>query len=497
MEHEFARDLLERTSGSNEISGNEIILQTDGPTAFDTWMQAIQAAENYIHFENYIIRDDSLGVRFRDLLVSKALDGVEVRVLYDWLGCWATQRNFWKPLRDAGVEVRDFNRPSLKDPYAMFQRDHRKLVVVDGKTAFSGGFCVGQEWVGIGNDPPWRDTGIMINGPAAAVANRAFAKTWSMAGGVMPATIPAEEMDAQGETSVWLIEGEPGKSRVLRTLALVAAAARERLWITDPYFVAPGAIAEALISAASAGVDVRVLVPANNNWPLVGSFSRAGYRHLLENGVRLFEWQGNMIHAKSSVADGLWSRIGSSNLNTWSLLGNWEIDVGVLDKSLAAELEKTFLLDLRSSSEVLLPGHANLESAKGVGVDVAQTNWLNRPGGKEASARSSQLVLGKDHLGRKLRLTHLVGAGFSLGEALAGKRILGREDRTVLGVVSFTAIVLAILFSFFPKVLSWSIAGIFSWLGIVTGVRVFRDKFYSTDNINTVQVNSSNSRSNE
>ena len=204
-----------------------------------------------------------------------------------------------------------------------------------------------------------------------------------------------------------------------------------------------------------------------------------------------------MIHAKSSVADGLWSRIGSSNLNTWSLLGNWEIDVGVLDKSLAAELEKTFLLDLRSSSEVLLPGHANLESAKGVGVDAAQTNWLNRPGGKEASTRSSQLVLGKDHLGRKLRLTHLVGAGFSLGEALAGKRILGREDRTVLGVVSFTAIVLAILFSFFPKVLSWSIAGIFSWLGIVTGVRVFRDKFYSTDNINTVQVNSSHSRSNE
>ncbi len=454
MEHEFAKDLLDRTSGSCEIPGNHIVLQTDGPTAFDTWIQAIQGAEDFIHFENYIIRDDSLGARFRDLLVLKALEGVEVRVLYDWLGCWATPRKFWKPFRDAGVEIRAFNRPSLKNPYAMFQRDHRKLVVVDGEIAFSGGFCVGEEWVGAGNDPPWRDTGIMIKGPAASAANKAFGKTWSMAGGAMPSAILEKEMVAQGGTSVWLIEGEPGKTRVLRTLALVAATARERLWITDPYFVAPGAIAEALVSAAAAGVDVRVLVPANNNWPLVGSFSRAGYRHLLENGVRLFEWQGNMIHAKSSVADGLWCRIGSSNLNTWSLLGNWEIDIGVLDDSLAEELEKVFLVDLASSSEVLLPGRAKLRSDK--------------------NARG-------DHLSRKLRLTHLMGVCFSLGEALTGKRILGSEDRTVLAVVSLTAIVLAALFSFFPRVFSWSIAGMFCWLGIVTGVRVFGYKFCSSE----------------
>ena len=132
--------------------------------------------------------------------------------------------------------------------------------------------------------------------------------------------------------------------------------AQERLWITDPYFVAPGAVAEAIAEAAQSGVDVRVLVPANNNWPLVGSLSRAGYRYLLEQGVRIFEWQGEMIHAKSSVADGLWCRVGSSNLNAWSLLGNWEIDVGILDASLGGQLEGVFLADLASSSEIVLPG---------------------------------------------------------------------------------------------------------------------------------------------
>ena len=497
MKHEFPIEVLERTSGSHEIPGNSIVLQTYGPTAFDAWMQAIQSAEHYIHFENYIIRDDSLGLKFRDLLISKALEGVQVRVLYDWVGCWATPGGFWKPLLEAGAEVNSFNRPSLRDPYAMFQRDHRKLVVVDGTVAFSGGFCVGEEWTEIGDEPPWRDTGIMIKGPAANAANRVFGRTWRIAGGTIPMDLLQREANVQGETSVWLIEGEPGKSRVLRTLALVAAVARERLWITDPYFVAPGAIAEALVSAAAGGVDVRVLVPANNNWPLVGSFSRAGYRHLLGNGVRLFEWQGNMIHAKSSVADGLWCRVGSSNLNTWSLLGNWEIDVAALDRSLAEKLEKTFLIDLMSSSEVLLPARVGLRGNTFARRDGGQVDQSDKPDGIQAGSGHTNANMRREKMNRKFRLTHLVGAGFSLGEALAGQRILGREDRTVLGVVSFTTIVLAALFSFFPKVFSWSMAGIFCWLGIVTGVRALRDKFHAGDNTEVVNFNSSKHRSNE
>jgi phosphatidylserine/phosphatidylglycerophosphate/cardiolipin synthase-like enzyme len=321
---------LERATGASRVDGNAIRLQFDGPYTFDAWIEAIDGARDYIHFENYIIRDDRVGRVFRDALVSKALQGVEVRVLYDWIGCWATRRRYWKPYREAGVEVRAFNPPSLRDPFGMLQRDHRKMVCVDGTLAFIGGFCVGKEWAGDGEHPPWRDTGVEIEGPAAAVCSRAFERIWGQVGEPVPVGIQSDPSRIQpaGETPVWIIEGEPWRSRVYRETQLVAASAQERIWITDPYFVAPFPVAEALTAAARDGVDVRVLLPAHNNWPWVGSLSRGGYRGLLEAGVRIFEWQGPMIHAKTMVADGVWSRIGSSNLNSASLLGNWEIDAG-------------------------------------------------------------------------------------------------------------------------------------------------------------------------
>ena len=156
----LTKEALERATGSPEIKGNSLRLQFDGPVTFDAWLEAITGAKRYVHFENYILRNDPVGRAFRDVLLEKARQGVEVRVLYDWVGCWATPRRYWRPFRSAGVEVRAFNRPSLRDPYGVFQRDHRKLVVVDGEVAFAGGFCIGQEWAGTGDDPPWRDTGI-------------------------------------------------------------------------------------------------------------------------------------------------------------------------------------------------------------------------------------------------------------------------------------------------------------------------------------------------
>ena len=275
--------------------------------------EAIDEAEHFVHFENYILRDDRIGRVFRDALTAKARQGVPVRVVYDWVGCWATPRRYWKGFREAGVQVRAFNRPNIRDPLGVMQRDHRKLVCVDGRVAFVGGFCVGEEWAGSADAPPWRDTGVEIRGPAAAAATRAFGRVWAEIGDPMPVDLDIDPatVAAVGTTPVWLIEGEPNRTRVFRTLSLVAAHARHRLWITDPYFVAPRPVSEALAAAAANGVDVRVLVPAHNNWPWVGSLSRGGYRFLLEHGVRLFEWQGAMIHAKTSVADGLWCRVGS------------------------------------------------------------------------------------------------------------------------------------------------------------------------------------------
>jgi hypothetical protein len=258
--------------------------------------------------------------------------------------------------------------------------------------------------------------------------------------------------------------------------------AQERLWITDPYFVAPGAVAEAIAEAAQSGVDVRVLVPANNNWPLVGTLSRAGYRYLLEQGVRLFEWQGEMIHAKTSVADGLWCRVGSSNLNAWSLLGNWEIDVGIIDASLAGQLEGIFLADLASSSEIVLPGRHHVHK-------VVQAEALPTLQGLPATplepegklTERLEAMMDRETVLRPWRLAQLVRAGVSFSDALAGHRTLGREDRTILGTVAIIAITSAVVVGFFPYVFGWALALVLAWLGIVMGFRAVWHRYRAQD----------------
>jgi cardiolipin synthase A/B len=469
---ELSEGELERATGSAVTRGNVVRLQFEGSTTFERWIEVIQAAERFVHFENYVFRDDAIGRRFRDVLVSKAREGVAVRVVYDWVGCWAMPRRYWKPFREAGAEVRAFKRPSVRDPYGVLQRDHRKLVAVDGRVAFVGGFCIGQEWAGTRTAPPWRDTGLEIRGPAAATAACAFERIWDVMGDPVPEHCGGrpEATDVVGKTPVWLIEGEPGRTRVLRTLMLIASKVTQHLWITDPYFVAPRAIAQALAAAARQGVDVRVLLPANNNWPLVSSISRSGYRFLLENGVRLFEWEGPMIHAKTSVADGIWSRVGSSNLNSASLLGNWEIDVGVMDASLAGQLEGLFLADLASSVEIVLPG------IRGRSTAVTGPHRIEAPrqsplDPEDPLSSRTLAAMREQTSGRRWHLAQLLRAGTSFSGAIAGHRTLGREERSVLGTVSILLLVAALLLVLLPKIVAWTAAAGLGWLGLVTAVR--------------------------
>lgn len=456
-----------RATGSRRIDGNSIALQFDGPSTFDAWLEAIAEAKHFIHFENYIIRDDRVGRSFRNALIEKARAGVQVRVIHDWMGCWATPRSFWRPFREFGIEVRPFNPPSIRDPLAFLQRDHRKLVVVDGDLAFLGGFCVGEEWAGTDESPPWRDTGVELRGPAAAAAAKTFERVWTTVGGTLPPDLIChpEKVAHAGDSAVWLIEGLPWRSRVYRATQLMASLAKERLWITDPYFLAPGPVAEALMAAARDGVDVRILVPAHNNWPWVGSLSRGGYRNLLEAGVRIFEWTGPMIHAKTSVVDSSWCRIGSTNLNSVSLLGNWELDVGVLDPHLASQVHGLFLADLASSVEVLLPRRGG-KSATGE-LEVDPVPWHRDDRGSERLRGGGKAPVG----GRANIVADLVRAGTALGNALAGQRLLGREDRVVLWTVAITLTLLALLAGFFPAVAGWIFAVLFGWVGLVLLLR--------------------------
>jgi cardiolipin synthase len=288
-------------------------------------------------------------------------------------------------------------------------------------------------------------------------------------GGTIPPEIRADlsGKGALGESTVWLIEGRPWRSRVYRATQLMASWARERLWITDPYFLAPRPVSEALMAAARDGVDVRILVPAHNNWPWVGSLSRGGFRSLLRSGVRIFEWQGPMIHAKTSVVDGRWCRIGSTNLNSASLLGNWELDVGVLDDDLASQVQALFLADLASAVEIVLPALPGAPSRDATEPGLGTTpldgeGSFTTPKGGKGWQRSG---------GRSLTIADLVRAGSALGDAIAGQRVLGREDRVTLWTAVIILLVLALVAGLFPRAVGWTLAAVFGWIGLTLGVR--------------------------
>jgi cardiolipin synthase len=475
----MAERAMVRASDAPQVRGNTAHLLASSTQAFQAWLDAIGRAQRYVHLENYILRDDRIGQRFREVLCERARDGIKVRLLYDWIGCWATPRRFWKPLRDAGVEVRAFAPPSVTDPLNFIRRDHRKVVAVDGEWASVSGMCIGDEWAGDpeAGIPAWRDTGVEFRGPVAAVIDRAFCKTWRTAGGTLPADeIPDPHVvPPVGNVAVRVVEGEPGRSRIYRISQFVSVGVERRLWITDPYFVLPPAMAEALASAARDGVDVRVLVPAYNNWPIVGGMSRAGYRPLLDAGVRLFEWEGPMIHAKTAVADGFWARVGSSNLNLASLLGNWELDVAVTDLNFAHEMEQLFLRDLESSVEVSLVNSARVP---GIGIrerrsverviveDAEDTLSPSRTAAREARKRSFRGSQVSRFLGRMAR------AATVLGRALVGQRTVGREDTGWVTVWAVYLLSTAAVGFLFPRVIAWPVAAASLLLGIAAMVRI-------------------------
>jgi cardiolipin synthase len=474
----YAERAMERATDGPQVRGNTARLLVDGTQAFPAWLAAIQGARDWIHLENYIIRPDRTGEAFREALCERARAGVRVRALFDWMGCWATPRRFFRPLRDAGVEVRFFAPPLAVNPLGFLRRDHRKVVAVDGAWASVAGMCIGDEWAGDPERgiPAWRDTGAEFRGPVAAALDCAFSRTWARAGAPLPPDeVPdPERARAVGDVSVRVVEGVPAKSRIYRLSQFLTLAVERRLWITDPYFLVPPAMAEALASAARGGVDVRVLLPAFNNWPIVGGMSRAGYRPLLEAGVRIFEWEGPMIHAKTAVADGLWSRVGSSNQNLASLLGNWELDVAVTDRHFAAEMEALFEKDLASSVEIKLltsgvsrSPYRDRRAAERVLVEDPHDE--HKPGRKKAREARARSYRGTE-LGRLLG--RLARAGSVLVRALVGERLIGSEDIGWIAIVVLLLFLVSAVGFLFPSWLAWPIAFFIFWIGVAALIRI-------------------------
>ncbi len=437
---------LDRAAGCRPIPGNEVTALVDGPAIFEAGMAAIAGATRWIHFDNYIFRGDHTGRRFAEALARRAREGVRVRVLVDWLGSFGTPASFWTLLRAAGVEVRRFGPPRLLDLTQNLTRNHRKLIIADGEVALTGGFCIGDEWAG---DPrtgtlPWRETGVRVRGPAAAQLDLAFAGPWRAAGGSIPPHETPGDVPASGSSVVRVLAGEPWRLRAFRTLELMLALSARRIWLTDAYFVAPRRVRDALHAAAREGVDVRILVPGASDLPVVRNLTRTGYRSLLRHGVRVFEWQGPMLHAKSVVVDGRWVRIGSSNVNASSFLGNWEVDVLVEDGPLAEQMEGQFRRDLDRSAEVVrrVRGPDRLGRLQPVLLSVDAVD----PG-----ALPSHRPSRREHRRRALLILWSVAAG---------------TRWSVLVPVSVTALGIGALFLFLPRAMAVVFGVLFLWLAL-------------------------------
>jgi cardiolipin synthase len=374
--------LLRRIDGAPFFGGNEVEVFFDGRAAFTAMRDAVRAAREEILLESYIFKDDSTGRSFLHETKAAAERGVKVRVLADALGSYETSEAFWKEMADGGIEYFLFHPLFERMWYQPF-RDHRKILVIDREVAFTGGMNIGEEygsWRRKRAKPgeTWRDTHVRVHGPAAWEMAVVFSEGWVHAGGspfpIDP--LPMEAIEAPG-VRVLLLDSRPkrGQAESAAVMAAVAAAARRSLWITNAYF-APGRRAlEILGEAAERGVDVRLLLPGKTDVPIARRAGHGYYGALLKRGVRIFEYQPAILHAKTMVADGRVSLVGSTNLDFRSFLFNAECDLLMMDSPTGALMEKAFLTDLETSVEILLPDWRRRSWPKKLGDRVAR--WLS------------------------------------------------------------------------------------------------------------------------
>jgi cardiolipin synthase len=453
----LAEQAFSRAAGAPLVPGNSIRLLRDATENYPAWLGAFRSAERWIHFESYIIANDSTGREFIEALAAKARGGVRVRVIYDWMGTkrypWS---RFWMPLTKAGGEVRCFNPPRLDSPLGWLSRDHRKMIAVDGQVGYVTGLCVSSKWQG---DPsrgidPWRDTGVEVRGPAVSDIERAFAQVWAATGPELPEDeLPDSDcIPATGETALRVIATAPTTTGLYRLDQLIAALARQTLWLTDAYFVGLAPYVQALRAAASDGVDVRLLVPGASDIPLLKPLTRAGYRPLLESGIRVFEWNGTMLHAKTAVADSHWARVGSTNLNLSSWIGNYELDVAVEDERFAQAMEQMYREDLSHATEIVLSSKRKLQ----------QTSQLHRQrirGGRGSSSRAAAGAL---------RIANSIGA------AITSKRVLGPAEAKITGVTGALLLAIAVIAGIWPMVVAIPLALVTGWIAVTLLVKAWR-----------------------
>ena len=372
------KDIIERhlaatewVSSSPLVLGNSVTLLEDGPATYRAMYQAIRKAKDHINIETYIIEDDEIGHDFAKLLLEKQAQGVQVNLIYDSVGSISTPRSFFQRLEAAGIRTLEFNPVNplaSKKEWSLNRRDHRKIIIVDGATAFTGGINISAVYSGSGFSRPvrrfegrkregWRDTHVQIEGPVAAEFQKMFMETWEKQKGAPLAARNYFPPIKDKGTLIVRAVGSSADLPIRQAYALLLTAimsAEDHIKLTMAYFVPDPNMLTALKDAAGRGVKVTLILPSFTDFWAVFHAGRSNYTELLNAGVRIYEHEGALLHAKTAIIDGVWSTVGSTNLDWRSFLFNDEVNAVVLGPEFAGKLDAMFTRDIRESREITL-----------------------------------------------------------------------------------------------------------------------------------------------
>ena len=361
--------LEQEVSGSPLSLGNHVVLLENGPNTYTAMLSAIASARDHINMETYILEGDEAGQRFADALIEKQRQGVQVNLIYDSVGSLGTPKAFFQRLKEAGIQVLEFNPVNplaAKAGWDVNQRDHRKLLVVDGRIAVLGGINISSVYsggsAGLGRDDskqlvPWRDTDLQIEGPVVAPFQKLFMETWqSQKGPPLAARDYFPQLTGQGDEVVRAIGSAPEEpfSQIYVTLISAINSADTEILLTNAYFIPDPQLVQALVGAVARGVEVKLIVPSVSDSSLVFHAGRSHYDVLLAGGVKLYERRQALLHAKTALIDGVWTTVGSTNLDWRSFLHNQELTAVILGAQFGAKMREAFDRDLAVSDVITL-----------------------------------------------------------------------------------------------------------------------------------------------
>ena len=360
--------LEEAATRSPLIKGNKVTLLFDGPRTMAAMMAAIAGAKSHINLETYIFDQDDLGMQFADLLIARQRAGVQVNIIYDSVGTLGTPPEFFEKLRAAGIGLTEFNPVNPLKRFGSWRvnnRDHRKILVIDGRIGFSGGINIADDYSRSSlfrsrkkshSDPGWRDTHVQIEGPAVAALQYLFLDAWhSQNMRKLPDRDFFPQLTEVGDKIVRVVASKPDSDfEIYKAYVLAIQEARKTIHLTAAYFVPDAQIIESLIQAARRGVSVKLVVPGVSDVGLVMYAGRSTYDELLEAGVKIYQFQTSVLHAKTAVIDGVWSTVGSANIDVRSFLHNHEINIVVLGAEFGNRMEAAFQEDIKNSIEITL-----------------------------------------------------------------------------------------------------------------------------------------------